>query len=279
VSLIIRATAILVPAILLGCYGGSNQPHQLYRGYTPSYQSKQQTQQLAKPSPSFVDSYDQYKIEPKEFVTYGKLFNSLSSGFRQKDEFETSGEYKARCDSMESPLYIVKMDLANGARKVYFKYDTDKQIATIKTRIDSTGNFTSIEVSDIEKGFKNKGSYLGSNAFGVTKNVKVVDINSDLFVVLYDQYKNGGLEFAVKADKHEAQNLLQNFGIAIKFHVKCHPQLNGVAVVDKQYSGPTIDGPVAGTFYRKRIPIWIESIVIYDEKTNESVLTRNFSGK
>lgn len=224
----------------------------------------------------YTDSFDVYKINANDFLPYGKIYNELKTLFNPRDEFETTDSYRARCESIAGKEYTVKLELDSQSRKSKFQYVADKSIAAADVRTDNRNNMLSIEVSNLANRFKEKGSYVGSNAFGVTRRVNVIDLYFDLLVLDNKAYKDGDLSLRVECDPSVAKDIVKNYGIAIKFHVSCDARMNGVAVLEKNYIGPTIDSPTQATFHYRKIPITLDSLILYNEKTKNVIVTRTF---
>lgn len=229
---------------------------------------------------SNTDTDKQKTLNKNNFIQYGKLFSILKSKYPPKTEFESWDVYKARCSDACTGEYIVKIDLGEFRKRSSFLYNAENQTITftvpksIGTGISSRTSLHGIEVSDFQKTGKNKGSYLGSNAFGVTKTVKIIEINYDILSAQPDVYKNSSFDF--KCDPDTAKKIQNNFGIAVMFNIDCKRNVPSLAVTEKKYSSPTINSPFSGTDYYNVVPVIVKAIYVYDQKSYDIITSKTF---
>lgn len=220
-------------------------------------------------------------VNKHDFIAYNSLFKMLEKKYPPKSEYESTEDYTNRICEACTTEYMVKVDLSNGGRKAYFKYDADRK--EVKIKIPSSSHtfskngyfdYHSIEVSDIVKNIKERGSYRGTTALGVVANVKVRDLYFDWIDVQYDAYSNLMIEFPCEAS--DAMKIASGYSIAVKFYINCKRNAGALAIIEKSYSGPTLDSPVDGAFQYRIIPAILKSVIIYDEKNGQVIAFKNY---
>jgi len=258
----------------------------------PSYQYSNPTSYKGNASPQpqaklYVDDSSQDVIDIVKFSDFVKVFNEYKKSFPEKSQYESTTEFEARCNG-DGEQISFKLSYIASARKVFFKYDADKKIARVTLPHGSASSVVgyvsgkscnlfsdSIRMSSSDHQL---GSYVGTNAFGVSKTVKQYQFDSYYLmpVDVNGNLKNSIYLFDIPMEPAEAQELAGNYMIAIQARPKCNTCSNSVAATRKDYSTPTINSPVEGRHNSHGLSVVLDRIVIYNEKTKRQVVSRKF---
>lgn len=220
----------------------------------------------------------------------------------KKEEFETTAEYEKKIiEAVPSDIYAFKIDAGSGLHGLTVStYDADTQQFQISLETEWLSQFTfedyraSFIVKTLNKGSH---SYIGSNAFGATR--EVTSFNAIQYgLALVNQQDFGSsrhddnkyniktpltsirkVSIAIQIPPDKARTLKDNIGVLLI----CKPALyksdakvslrNGNDLIFENYdsSQATIDSPTSHLYERKYINVEILGIWIYDIRTGEVI--------
>lgn len=219
----------------------------------------------------------------------------------KKEEFETTAEYEKKiADSVSDDIYAFKIDKGLGLRGLRItSYDADSQNFQITLETEWLSKHTvkdyraSLIVKTIGKGSR---SYIGSNAFGATR--EVTDFSATQYGLALVNQQNFGsssyddnkyniktaltsirkVNLVIQIPPDKARTLKDNIGVLLL----CKPALykpnieelfknKGNDLIFESYdsSQATIDSPTSHLYERKYINVEILAIWIYDIRTGE----------
>lgn len=255
-------------------------------------------------SPLVPFDINEEKLPPKYKGTdIAKLYSLLSKKAPlKKEEFETTAEYEKKiAEAVPGDIYAFKIDEGSGFRGLRVNpYDADSQKLQITLETEWLSEFT---IEDYRASFiiktsnKDSHSYVGSNAFGATREVTSYSATQyGLALVNQQDFGSSGYDdnkyniktpltsirkvsIALDIPPDRARTLKNSIGVLLL----CKPTLyksdaklnvrKGNDLIFEKYdsSQATIDRPTSHLYERKYINVEILAIWIYDIRTGEVI--------
>jgi len=205
----------------------------------------------------------------------GKNFRELHKKFvvTPKGEFETSKEYQERAKNSSSDVFAFR--LPSSGIHVYAKYDADKgQFAitiggeSLISGYDYDSNRTLLIVDESDE---ETGSYVGSNAFGVTANIR--EWTKRQWGISIDRESYRPLELVLEVSPEYARLLKDNLCVVVECSLSpvVVPEVLAITGDATGYSSskPTLELPVDITKYQYAIPARVFTYWIFNRKSGE----------
>ena len=223
------------------------------------------------------------------------IYKTLASRFRPKGEFETTPEFEERLRTdQEKPLVgdltihciLASTYCADSGRGRKILYDADRRVLQISPQIVPTTTRYLVDQSppleqeleqkeevhtvELKQIVDDKGVYVGSNAYGVKRDIHQVDEynyllifnNFEDFGLVTDNYYRATLEVPMDADTAKVA----------KSHLRTMFLYRLVSPVIKIWTytrRPEIDDPRDGDCNRYYLNAMVEEIWLYDFETGE----------
>lgn len=214
-----------------------------------------------------------------ETIDVSKAYSFFDDLIKPKDEFETTKDYteRVRKQVMESSLlngnpnkiFYAPLD------EVEFSYDADKQEGTFsKIHIEKLSkyrvNSDNLYRLELKKTSSNFDSYMGSNSFGVQKEISSWD--EDVEVIVFHNDRNDIVQsfWSKEMDVTTAKAAKQNCKAVVKFSIAPQDKVTKTVLFqDTDYQSPTIDSPYK--IYTKYKGLYVKSVslIFYDKETKE----------
>lgn len=214
-----------------------------------------------------------------ETIDVSKAYSFFDDLIKPKDEFETTKDYSERAKEQ-----VLNSSLLNGNSnkffyapldEVEFRYNADEQEGTFtkvqieqlpKYRVNSDNLYRLI----LKKTRSHFESYMGSNSFGVQKEISSWDEDVDVIVFHNDRYDIAQSFWSKEMDVETAKAAKQNCKAVVKFRIAPQDGVKKTVLFqDTDYQKPTIDSPYK--IYTKYKGLYVESVslIFYDKETKE----------
>jgi hypothetical protein len=200
----------------------------------------------------------------------------------KKDEFETTEKYNKRIEIENSKPIIGNLGLSDlfvMSTPAKLEYDADKLIAyaristsTVTKGYNTESGVLSIRGPNISS---SENSYLGSNAFGATRDVSsshsndscLAIVNPSVFGITY----NGALFTVNKIDADKAKLLKENMRVLLIFNISSPFISRGVSASSATFDSPYSSRREESNVYAKVVGAWV-----YNYLTGEVILKEQY---
>lgn len=218
---------------------------------------------------AFAQAFDStWKQLPKSFAgdNIQKLAKTLDT---KKAEYESAADYKARLEKLATPGQTYVFFCAEMPFKV--EYDADAQ-EFVFSRISYEPYIT---VSKFDKDGK---PYIGTNAFGVSKKIRKLEVR-EYQINDQDWKSDAGQSFKFPYPSNQAAALKSDLAVALILELSPHRHFgqsyntmtSPYFYSSTYYSEPTISSPLEYTSHSYIITSDVKSIVLY-KKSDRSIL-------
>jgi hypothetical protein len=216
------------------------------------------------------------------------LYERLTKAVGKKDAFETTSQYSSRvAAAINNDLYAFKLDSASTVR---FEYDADRRTLTVVIptgrvndyQIDSSlvrGRWSSGTGIKVREGSYDFAHYVGSNAYGVTKDV--TSIRGDDYELLLDNYfeRNVNLIIGAPMDPDHAREVFPKLGLLVICRTMISHLAPAITFESVHGMDATTDSPVASYIHSKYTVVDLVGLWVYNSVSGEILWKVDMSDK
>jgi len=281
----------LVSIFLGGCAASPKYPPFARNNYTPQpspYVSKSNEA----PKNEWKDDFEIKPLGPlksSDMVSEIERLKKIIKAHAEKNRYESFDSKTNFCSTLDKKPLSFVFTKKNYNKAIEFNYSTSFQETTVvlksmpfnQTAKNDNGN-GKCNADGYFAGTKAQatGSYLGSNAFGVSKTVTKVNSMTYMLSLLNKDLNNGidrhGVIFKFKISPSDAQNLEDNLAILVSGETVCNKCSANVVDFTLVGFNPTLDFPVDGVGFVFGLYFKIDSIMVVDMKSKKVYLERKF---
>lgn len=281
----------LVNIFLNGCAASPKYPPFARNNYIP-----QPSPYVSKPSETprneWKDDLEVKHIDPlksSDMVSEIEKLKKIIKTHSEKNRYESFDSKLNFCSTLDKKPLSFLFTKKKYNKAIEFSYSTSSQETTVTLKSMPFNQTTSKDNGDKKcnaDGYfsatkaQTTGSYIGSNAFGVSKTVTKANSMTYMLAPLNKDLNNGidrhGVTFKFKISPNDAQTLEDNLAILVSGETVCNKCSANVVDFTLVGFNPTLDFPVDGVGFVFGLYFKIDSIMIVDAKSKKVYLERKF---
>lgn len=184
----------------------------------------------------------------------------------KKDEYETEEQYQSRMSKVDQAKYYFLGDLEQSN----VSYDAERQMFIVNKMTNSNTNYSDYSSSlkfKLHTDMIEKGSYIGSNAYGAKAKITKADIVNRSLIVTIPYSRKSSLTYIVGnaiVDPITAKKIRDK----LKFLYVGQAKFSEVTM-SKSHFSPTMDLALDGDSTNYSIKFKLEGLYLYDSSTNK----------